>query len=197
MDDAPMGPVGAQWESLPAEVADQIGWELGRCVFWPPYDTMDQTSIQYALDLRWLCAAFARGLRLHMYILTHRTHPNHVEHLTEGLLRMTYAVEPRREERRWKHDVAIHKYAYTAVYNGCTRKRPTLEAPFYDTLRMMLVRLLREGAIQWKEHDKNLELWVMAAYYKYLDRFYVRRLCLTPVFEMLQETYRANRPTEA
>ena len=95
MDDAPMGPVRAEWDWLPPEVTDQIGRELSKCVFWPPFEDSDPVMIQYVRDLRRLCASFARGLRLYVYIFTHRTHPDYVEHLTEGLLRMAFAVNTR------------------------------------------------------------------------------------------------------
>ena len=193
-----MEPAGAQWDWLPPEVADQIGQELAKRVFGSPYDVINPTTIQYMRDLRWLCAAFARGLRWYMYICTHRTQPNYVENVTEGLLRRAYAVDMRVEKRLYATEMALFNYAYTAVYNGCTQKeRPRLDERFYNTLRTVLARLLREGAIPWREHSENRELRLMAAYYKYLDRYYVKRFALGSVFDMLQETYLANRPTDA
>jgi len=193
-----MEPTGAQWDWLPPEVTDQIGQELSKRVLRSPFDYSNPTTIRYVCDLRWLCASFARGLRIYMYIFTHRTHPDYVEHLTEGLIRFALAVDTRIKKRCYKTEFAIFNYAYCAVYYGCAQKeRPCLDQPFYDTLRTVLARLLREGAIPWRENVANHELRLLVYYYKYLDRVYVKRFALMPLLEMLQETYAANRPTEA
>jgi hypothetical protein len=198
MDDAPMGPVRAEWDWLPPEVADQIGRELSKRVLRPPFDHSFPTMIQYVRDLRWLCAAFARGLRLYVYIFTHCTHPNYVEHLTEGLLRMAFAVDTRIERRFCITEYAIYNYAYCAVYYGCTQKeRPRMDERFYNTLREVLTRLLRKRVIPWRENVAKHEMRLMAHYYRYLDKFHVRRYNLGSVKAMLTETYAANRPTEA
>ena len=197
MNDAPMGPVRAEWDWLPPEVTDQIGREFAKCFLRPPFDQTHPIMIEHVRDLRWLCAAFARGLRLYMYIFTHRTHPNYVEHLTEGLLRMAFAVDTRIEKRFRPTEFAIYNYAYCAVYCGCTKKRPCLDEPFYNSLREVLTRLLRKRVIPWRENVANHEMRLMAHYFMYLDRFYVKRFNLESVNEMLTETYAANRPTEA
>ena len=146
MDDALVGPVRAEWDWLPPEVTDQIGRELSKRALQPPFHHIHPIMIEYVRDLRRLCAAFARGLRLYVYIFTHRTHPNYVEHLTEGLLRMAFAVDTRIENRFRVTELAIYNYAYCAVYSGCTQKeRPRLDEPFYNALREVLTRSRRRS----------------------------------------------------
>ena len=133
-----------------------------------------------------------------MYLFTHATQPAYVEHLTEALIRMAYATDPRVEKRSFKTELAIYNYAYCAIYHGCTQKeRPRMDERFYNTPRVVLARLLRERAIPWREDSADRELRWVTSYYKYIDRFYVKRLSLTPILDMLKEAHRANRPTDA
>jgi hypothetical protein len=182
------------WDRLPVEVADQIGTELAKR-FLEPFNRVDAEVIRCLCGFRRLCTSFAKPLRRYALFFTHITRPEHPTHLVEGLLRELFAVENMIAFPRSNKGHAIFNYGYCTVYTGCFKTRPRLDQAYHEALRAVLIRMLREREIAWTENGAdNPRFRVVAYVFKVLDRFYIRRLYLSPIAEVLRQAYLDGKP---
>ena len=171
----------AQWESLPLELQDHILWRLG----------------MYNRDARLVSKAFAAKLRRWLWLSCPTKHPGFSGHFVEGLLRfsaeaITLAYD---EKVALPRIVPSDAYSqlYTRVYTACTYRPPNnKQHELYSTLFDKVRDLAMDGTLS-DMTGKKREVFIrfLDHVFKYLDRFYVKRLSLPDVKDHLVAAFQA------
>ena len=149
-----------------------------------------------------LCRAFADALFKYTLAFTHLTHPYHPTKFVDGVLRVIYSV-PCVDFARII-GTPFYTYCYNTVYKGCTtgvhpkepfERRRNLSESYHYALRAVLTHKLKDGTIPWTPGGEcEAPIRFLMNIFKYLDRFYVKRLSLPPLTKHVQEAYTAGEP---
>jgi len=153
------------------------------------YRMTPDERIERLRDFRLLCRVFADRLKPALAMNSSPMAPGHAEMFVEAALRLVF--DPPISLHRALISSHTYEFLYSAVYTGSTQKIPHCQAErYYLLLGRVLTRLLKTRAIPWKGIDGVAqEMRLVFHIFKYIDRFYVKRLSLPGISEHLRKAY--------
>ena len=178
----------AQWASLPQELQERVLWLLSRMLFLPGLDS------EHFCGTRLVNKSFAAQLRSMLWIFCPGMHPGFVEHFVEGLMRYTAeGVSLWYKDETYYFTTPVYSQLYSRVYIVCTYKPPHNKSEgLYYALYHNVVKLVKDGTLADITGEKrDLFIRFLTQVFKYLDRFYVKRLSLPDVRANLVEAFQA------
>ena len=178
----------AQWSSLPQELQEHVLWLLSHMRLYLGLD------YEHFCGTRLVNKSFAAQLRSMLWIFCPGMHPGFVEHFVEGLMRYTAEnVSLLYKDKICYFTTPVYSQLYSRVYAVCTYKPPHNKSEgLYCALYHKVVKLVKDGTLADITGEKrNLFIRFLAQVFKYLDRFYVKRLSLPDVRANLVDAFRA------
>jgi len=184
--DAPQG--DALWESLPDELALRIKLMVrdrayeGDVDAWSSPNPKNQVQILSRLN-----HAFYNLMVPVRYLLCPPSSPYHAKSFVKGMyLFTTYQIN-----NGALLQTRFYSHLYGIVFHGCTRKGPLNETErYYDALEKQMKALVHNGDINLTcPEERGWLIRFMYHVFKYLDRFYIKRLSLPKLEWSLEHWY--------
>ena len=178
----------AEWVWLPPELQDRILWYLDERIALP------YLSQDVVFKARFISKAFAAKLRHWLWLSCPVEHPGFAGHFVDGVMRLTAKAVT-----RWYDDdvhiISTPTYSalYSRTYVACTTKPPHNKSEGLYVMLFEKVRdLAKDGTLADMTGEKRRQFIKFFQYsFKYLDRFYVKRLSLPELKPHMEAAFRA------
>lgn len=179
-----------KWEWLPLELQERIVQDLDKNIFCP-------FSRERFLNARLISKPFAAQLRHWPWLFCPATHPGFVDHFVDSVLRyvakLVTMLHSGKVPANDLKNVAVYSSLYSRVYDACTMKAPNNKSHgLYCALSEKVHSLVQDGTLADIEGVlRVVYIRFVGHVFKFLDRFYVRRLSLPELKPHLEAAFQS------
>ncbi len=185
----------ALWDSLPAELANRVTLMVRDRVYEQGVSSV--ATLQMLAKVRQLNHSFADCMQPLRYLMCPHNSPYHAKSFVKGVILAAWDQIIRDAPLL----TSFYSSLYTTVYTGCTLKSPWNETErYYHALASQLKELVRNGTVApTKIEEVTWLLLFLNHVFKYLDRYYVKRMSYPKLALSLKHWYNeaAGLPTLA
>jgi len=173
------------WDALPVELATRITLMVRDRVY--EQGVRSDATLQMLTNVRQLNHSFAKCMQPLRYLLCPHHNPHHAKSFVKGVILAAWDQIIRDAPLL----TPFYSSLYTTVYTGCTLKMPMNETVrYYDALATQLKELVQNGTVTpTKPEEVTWLLRFLFHVFRYLDRFYTRRMSYPKLSWSLDDWY--------
>ena len=176
----------ALWDSLPEELANRITLMVRDRVY--EYGVSCNATRQMLANVRQLNHSFANCMQPLRYLLCPVHNSHHAKSFVKGVILAAWDQIIRDAPLL----TDFYSSLYTTVYTGCTFKSPWNETErYYNALATQLKEQVRNGTVApTKPEEVTWLLRFLYHVFRYLDRYYTRRMNYPKLTWSLDDWYK-------